>query len=185
MKVKISTSPTQSELEEIDLSSTTRRGAECIIGRSPDSDVVLDSQDVSRHHGKFFCHSGNYYFSDLGSRNGTIINGKLVEKNHSQILKDGDVIRIGDFALMLQEDIVVSEQSETVVKIINPSMFSNWQGRQSEQALSEEVSDIVTPLSESVNQVEEVNTSGEITFTQPDEVIAENSAEENISEIAA
>ena len=126
MKVKIATSPTQSELEEMDLSSTTRKGAECIIGRSPDSDLVLDSNDVSRYHGKFFHYSGNYYFSDLGSKNGTIINGKLLEQNRSQILKDGDLIRIGDFALMLEEDIVFSQQSETVVKIINPSMFSNW-----------------------------------------------------------
>ena len=191
MKVKIATSPTQSELEEIDLSSTTRRGAECIIGRSPDSDVVLDSNDVSRYHGKFFYYSGNYYFSDLGSKNGTIINGKLVEQNRSQILKDGDLIRIGDFALMLEEDIDFSQQSETVVKIINPSAFSDWKGSQNRGT-----SDVVTPSSELVdppqeeaiaenNPVQEVKTSGETTFVQPDEVVPEDSVEENISEIAA
>ncbi|MGB3651500.1 MAG: FHA domain-containing protein, partial [Rivularia sp. (in: cyanobacteria)] len=185
MKLKISNSPTQSELEEIDLSSTTRRGVEYLIGRSPDSDLVLDSEDVSRHHGKFFSQSGNYYFSDLGSRNGTIINGKIAEKNHSYILKNGDIIRIGDFALMMEEDISVSEQSETVVRIIQPEMFSNRKGNQNTD------SDVATPsefvnqnrasqpvISESIaNKIEKdeyVNTSEELTFVQSDEAFPAN-----------
>ncbi|MEH1926948.1 FHA domain-containing protein [Nostoc sp.] len=126
MKVKVSTSPTQSEFEEVDLTLATRRGAECLIGRSPDSDLVLDSNDVSRLHGKFFAQGGNYYFSDIGSRNGSTVNGKLAEKDHSYILKDGDIIRIGDFVLMLEDEIPDSQQAETVVRIINPSVFSNW-----------------------------------------------------------
>lgn len=151
MKIKISNSITQSEFEEIDLSLTTRRGAEYIVGRSPDSDLVLDSEDVSRRHGKFFSQSGNYYFSDLGSRNGTILNGKSAEKNHSYILKNGDILRIGDFALIMEEDMSPYEQSETVVRIINPSMFSN---RQVSRNIS--VPDVATPSSELVNQSQEV-----------------------------
>ncbi|MFH7030934.1 MAG: FHA domain-containing protein [Heteroscytonema crispum UTEX LB 1556] len=191
MKLKISKSPTQSEFDEIDLSLTTRRGTEYFIGRSPDSDLVLDSEDVSRQHGKFFFQSGNYYFCDLGSRNGTIINGKLAEKNHSYILKNGDLIRIGDFALMLEEDISASEQSETVVRIINPSTFSNWKSSQNPS-----ISDVATPSSELLNQPQEVpepvisesigletpiakeiNTSEELTFAQSDEALVANSAE--------
>ncbi|MEM7712501.1 MAG: FHA domain-containing protein, partial [Cyanobacteria bacterium P01_A01_bin.68] len=194
MKVKISTSPTQSELEEIDLSSTTRKGAECIIGRSPDSDVVLDSNDVSRYHGKFFYYSGNYYFSDLGSKNGTIINGKLIEQNRSQILKDGDLIRIGDFALMLEEDIVFSQQSETVVKIINPSMFSNWQDSESnvvnkpqevrESTISQAIPN-QAPIVESNDNDDKANIPEESICTQSDEVVPEDSAEESIFEIVS
>ncbi|MBE9216065.1 FHA domain-containing protein [Plectonema cf. radiosum LEGE 06105] len=186
MKLKISNSPTQNELEEIDLSSTTRRGAEYLIGRSPDSDLVLDSEDVSRHHGKFFFHSGNYYFSDLGSRNGTIINGKLADKNHSYILKNGDILRIGDFALMMEEDVSFSEQSETVVRIIQPEMFAP----RSNQNVS--VPDVATPLPELVNRSQEsqpvnqipiieennqqefVNTSEDLTFVQSDEILSKN-----------
>ena len=81
MKVKVSNSPMPSEFEELDLTLATRKGGEYLIGRSPDSDLVLDSPDVSRLHAKFFCQGGNYYFSDLGSRNGSTINGKLAEKN--------------------------------------------------------------------------------------------------------
>lgn len=187
MKLKISNSPTQNELEEIDLSLTTRRGVEYLIGRSPDSDLVLDSEDVSRHHGKFFSQSGNYYFSDLGSRNGTIINGKVAQKDHSYILKNGDIIHIGDFALIMEEDIAVSQQSETVVRIIQPEMFSNRKGSQNGS-----LSDVATP-SEFINQSQEsqpvinesiadkiekdeecVNTSEELTFVQSDEAFPAN-----------
>ena len=175
MKVKISSSPTHSELEEMDLSLTTRRGAECIIGRSPNSDLVLDSEDVSRQHGKFFYRSGNYYFCDLGSRNGTIINGKLAENNHPYILKNGDIIRIGDFALSLEEDLSLSEQSETVVRIINPSMFSNLQGRENAS-----FSEANTPSSEPVNQPQEVS---EPVTNESAEEIAVQTQEENVQEV--
>ena len=204
MKLKISNSPTQSELDEIDLSLTTRRGAEYFIGRSPYCDLVLDSEDVSRQHGKFFSQSGNYYFCDLGSRNGTIINGKLADKNSSYILKNGDVIRIGDFALMLEEDKSSSEQSETVLRIINPSMFSNWSSQNANSGVATPSSELVSQpqevpepvISESIafealivqesNNAEEfINTteevtfvqSGEETFVQSDEALAANSAD--------
>ncbi len=189
MKVKISNSPTQNELEEIDLSSTTRRGHECVVGRSPDSDVILDSDDVSRFHGKFFYQSGNYYFCDLGSRNGTIINGKILEENHSYILNDGDIIRIGDFALMLEEDISFSQQSETVVRIINPSMFSHVQRNQNDKVAevaqldSQSEESAKSFVSEAVETAEEINrNSEEPTFVQPDEEIPQNNQINEISD---
>ncbi|MHC5728230.1 MAG: FHA domain-containing protein, partial [Nostoc sp.] len=174
MKVKVSTSPTQSELEEVDLTLTTRRGNECLIGRSPDSDLVLDSNDVSRLHGKFFTQGGNYYFCDVGSRNGSTVNGKLAEKDHSYILKDGDIIRIGDFVLMLEDEIPDSQQAETVVRIINPSVFSNWR-QQNASAIPQEaqltnnesvapipIAEVISPHQESLEKQEIVNTSEEV-----------------------
>ncbi|MBW4599464.1 MAG: FHA domain-containing protein [Calothrix sp. FI2-JRJ7] len=178
MKVKVSTFPAQSEFEEVDLSLTTRRGSECLIGRSPDSDLVLDSTDVSRVHGKFFAQGGNYYFCDVGSRNGSIVNGKLAEKDHSYKLKDGDIIRIGDFVLMMEDEIPDTYQAETVVRIINPSVFSNWQ-KQNVSAAPQEpqltdnepnnqpvapiaVAEEVSPDQEEREKQEIVNTSSEV-----------------------
>ena len=174
MKVKVSTSPTQSEFEEVDLTLATRRGAEYLIGRSPDSDLVLDSNDVSRLHGKFFAQGGNYYFSDVGSRNGSTVNGKLAEKDHSYILKDGDIIRIGDFVLMLEDEIPDSQQAETVVRIINPSVFSNWRQQNAsatpqEAQLTNDESVAPIPIAEEISPHQEilekqgiVNTSEEV-----------------------
>ncbi|MEH2004747.1 FHA domain-containing protein [Nostoc sp.] len=188
MKVKVSTSPTQSEFEEVDLTLTTRRGAECFIGRSLDSDLVLDSTDVSRLHGKFFAQGGNYYFSDVGSRNGSTVNGKLAEKDHSYMLKDGDIIRIGDFVLMLEDEMPDSQQAETVVRIINPSVFSNWRQQNAsatpqEAQLTNNESVAAIPIAEEIspheerlekqeiiNRSEQIEQDFEPTFIQPDDI---------------
>ncbi|MEH2423249.1 MAG: FHA domain-containing protein [Nostoc sp.] len=200
MKVKVSTSPAQSEFEEVDLTLTTRRGTECLIGRSPDSDLVLDSTDVSRLHGKFFAQAGNYYFCDVGSRNGSIVNGKLAEKDHSYQLKDGDIIRIGDFVLMLEDEMPDSQQAETVVRIINPSVFSNWR-QQNASATPQEaqltnnesvapipIAEEISPHQKSLEKQEIVNTSEEIeqhfepTLIQPDDIATPARSTESIPE---
>ncbi|MBN2269042.1 MAG: FHA domain-containing protein, partial [Sedimentisphaerales bacterium] len=47
-----------------------------IIGRSPRCDVVIDSKDVSREHARVFKDPfGRWIFEDLGSSNGTFVNG--------------------------------------------------------------------------------------------------------------
>ncbi len=203
MKVKVSTSPTQNEnqLEEVDLTQTTRRGNECLIGRSPDSDLVLDSDDVSRLHGKFFAQAGNYYFCDVGSRNGSTVNGKLAEKEHSYMLKNGDIIRIGDFVLMLEDEMLDTQQEETVVRIINPSIFSNRR-QQNPSAAPQElqlnnnelvaptpVAQEVSPYQEETEKQEIVNTSQEVeenfepTFIQPDDIATGDRATESTHEV--
>ncbi|MBW4595368.1 MAG: FHA domain-containing protein [Brasilonema angustatum HA4187-MV1] len=190
MKVKVSTSPAQSEFEEVDLTLTTRRGAECLIGRSSDSDLVLDSTDVSRLHAKFFARSGYYYFCDVGSRNGSILNGKLAEKDHSYILKDGDIIRIGDFVLVIEDEMPDSQQAETVVRIINPSEFSNWRQNQNESATPQELQPVnnesvssvpAAEISQKHEEAEIVNTSEEVEqskeiFIQPGDIVTPDNA---------
>ncbi|MEH1960096.1 MAG: methylglyoxal synthase [Nostoc sp.] len=155
MKVKVSHFPTSNESQEFDLLPATQRGKEWIIGRSSDSDFFLDSSDVSRLHAKFFFQGGNYYFSDLGSRNGSTVNGKLAEKNQAYILRGKDIIRIGDFILVIEEILSLSEQAETVVRIINPSQFSNWRSTQNAENVSveNETPEVVeTPVGEELSQ---------------------------------
>ncbi|MBD2197859.1 MULTISPECIES: FHA domain-containing protein [Calothrix] len=152
MKIKVNYSPTLNEVNELDLALATTPKGECIIGRSPDCDVVLDSPDVSRIHGKFFIQSGNYYFCDLGSRNGSIINGKLAEKNSPFLLKDKDIIRIGDYTMIVEDIIPASEQlAETVFRTIDPAIFS---GRLSANQTPEVVSQSEVEVSQTQNEVE-------------------------------
>lgn len=127
MKIKVNYSPTADEVNELDLALATAATGECMIGRSPDSYLVLNSPDVSRVHGKFFAHNGNYYFCDLGSRNGSVVNGKLAQKNVPVQLKDKDIIRIGDY-VMTVEDIIPKPQQlpATVFKTIDPSLLAGW-----------------------------------------------------------
>lgn len=46
-----------------------------LVGRSPDADVVIDFPEVSRTHALIYRHDGQAYASDLGSSNGTWIDG--------------------------------------------------------------------------------------------------------------
>ena len=70
---------------------------EVTIGRSPDSDVVLDDRSVSRHHARLLREDdGGYRLEDVGSRNGTFVNRRRVE---SRRLDDGDEIQLGVFSV--------------------------------------------------------------------------------------
>jgi hypothetical protein len=69
------------------------------IGRASDNDVIVDDPMVSRHHCQLKLQHGAYSFTDLGSRNGSTVNGQPV----SQVaLGPGDVIRIGDTEIEFQ-----------------------------------------------------------------------------------
>ena len=69
------------------------------IGRASDNDVIVDDPMVSRHHCQLKLQHGAYSFADLGSRNGSTVNGQPV----SEIaLGPGDIIRIGDTDIEFQ-----------------------------------------------------------------------------------
>ena len=67
-------------------------GALISIGRASDNDVIVDDPEVSRHHCQLKLQHGAYSFADLGSRNGSWINGQPVSE---VALGPGDAIRIG------------------------------------------------------------------------------------------
>jgi adenylate cyclase len=76
----------------------------CRIGRSEQSNVVLTGDGrVSRNHALVQrMDTGGYYLSDLGSRNGTVLNGRLVAS--PTVLKNGDMIRLGGYELVFVQE---------------------------------------------------------------------------------
>ncbi len=62
------------------------------IGRSADCDIVLDDRQVSRFHARVVWRSDQYEVEDLGSKNGTHLNGR--DLIGPQPLHDGDEIQI-------------------------------------------------------------------------------------------
>jgi pSer/pThr/pTyr-binding forkhead associated (FHA) protein len=66
-------------------------------GRHPDSNIVLDHITVSRRHAEFHCEGGEVRIIDVGSLNGTFVNGAPI---HSDVLTNGDEIRLGKFRLV-------------------------------------------------------------------------------------
>jgi signal transduction histidine kinase len=65
---------------------------ESFIGRAPDVDIVIAADDVSRRHARIWQVSGDFLVEDLGSRNGTLVNGVAVGR---RALATGDRIQIG------------------------------------------------------------------------------------------
>ena len=64
-----------------------------VLGRHLDSDIVLNDSNVSRKHAEFVCAAGEVMVRDLGSTNGTKVNG--VGVSGDQLLQHGDVINFG------------------------------------------------------------------------------------------
>lgn len=69
------------------------------IGRASDNDVILDDPEVSRHHCQLKLQHGAYSLADLGSRNGSWVNGDQVTE---MALGPGDRIRIGTTEIEFQ-----------------------------------------------------------------------------------
>jgi two-component system, NtrC family, response regulator AtoC len=72
---------------------------EFLIGRGPESDLQLGSPGASRRHALLLLGEGEVRIRDLGSRNGTLVNGERLEGE--QILFQGDTIAIGSVTLIL------------------------------------------------------------------------------------
>lgn len=67
-----------------------------VAGRHPNADIFLDDVTVSRKHAEFVRSGERFEVRDLGSMNGTYLNGSRVE---GAILVDGDQVQIGKYHL--------------------------------------------------------------------------------------
>jgi hypothetical protein len=64
------------------------------MGRSDAVDIHVDDRFASSSHARIFLRSGALYIEDMGSTNGTYLNGSQLSR--AEPLHDGDEIRIGD-----------------------------------------------------------------------------------------
>lgn len=79
------------------------------LGRRPHSDVVMENMAVSGQHACLVLEDQQVSIEDLGSTNGTYVNGSAVKK---QRLHDGDVIEIGKFTIKFSTDSGDAEDRE-------------------------------------------------------------------------
>ena len=89
------------------VASGARRGlhwpvAEAVeAGRNPDAAIFLDDVTVSRHHALFTIEEGRLVVRDLGSTNGTYVNGERCDEAELSV---GDQLYIGRFHLVVATD---------------------------------------------------------------------------------
>jgi serine phosphatase RsbU (regulator of sigma subunit)/pSer/pThr/pTyr-binding forkhead associated (FHA) protein len=94
-----------------------------VIGRQPDAGVYLESLAVSRHHARVLCERGHYFIEDLGSSNGTFLNGTRV--NGRVPLTERDVLQIGPYELNLQLESEGSNEPGQVIRARVDAAISN------------------------------------------------------------
>src|SRR5262245_8103990 len=68
-------------------------GVEIVVGRASNATIRLSDDGISRRHARIFSEAGKYHIEDMGSANGTLVNG--VRIGGKQTLDDGDKIRLG------------------------------------------------------------------------------------------
>ena len=67
------------------------------IGRSKDADLYIENTALSRLHAEVIVDAGTFSLMDLGSLNGTFLNGFQIPAREPAMLRNEDVIRIGDW----------------------------------------------------------------------------------------
>ena len=82
-----------------------------IIGRDSNSDIQIDERQISRQHAEISFSSQGYTLRDLGSKNGTYLNGQPVSQE-PQIIRNGDEIGV---ALCAKTTFVAEEATAPVV----------------------------------------------------------------------
>ena len=63
------------------------------LGRNSDNDIVVTDDLVSGRHMKLFSKNSGFWVEDLGSRNGTFVNGKEVKEPYQ--MTNGDLVKVG------------------------------------------------------------------------------------------
>jgi len=70
-----------------------------VIGRDPRADIIVDHETVSRSHAQLTERDGGLLVVDLGSANGTTVNGQVVSE---WVARPGDVVAFGDLTFELR-----------------------------------------------------------------------------------
>jgi serine phosphatase RsbU (regulator of sigma subunit) len=81
-----------------------------VIGRNSDCDLILDPKSVSRRHAAVVRRDADYVIKDLNSTRGTLVNG--IRLTQPTVLKNGNVIQIGELQLYYKTNAVQIEDDE-------------------------------------------------------------------------
>ena len=90
---------------------------ETVLGRDLANDIAISDPEVSRRHSRFMIREGSVFVEDLGSTNGTFLNGERISSPLQ--LRSGDVLTLGESIVLIFSKIsydpdatVVSSQGE-------------------------------------------------------------------------
>jgi pSer/pThr/pTyr-binding forkhead associated (FHA) protein len=87
-------------------------GDQLTIGRDSSSGVAINDAEISRKHARLTFQGGKYVIEDLGSTNGTFVNGQRLVS--AVVLKSGDVVSFGE-QIVLMYEALSSDPGETMI----------------------------------------------------------------------
>ncbi|MFA4947053.1 MAG: FHA domain-containing protein [Candidatus Krumholzibacteriia bacterium] len=97
-------------------------GTEISVGRLPENDIVIDNLSVSRKHAVITSRNDGYVLRDLGSKNGTLLNGRPVSEAN---LSNGDVIVLGKYEILFQIPTLEASHPEDLDQTVVIPHFRN------------------------------------------------------------
>ena len=80
----------------------------CSIGRDPENSIMINHPEVSRKHAILVNENGTYFIQDLGSMNGTYVDGERVDGVHG--VSPGDIISMGETVSFIFQPIQNTQQ---------------------------------------------------------------------------
>jgi predicted component of type VI protein secretion system len=92
-------------------------GDQLTIGRDSSSAVAINDAEISRKHARMTFQGGKYVIEDLGSTNGTFVNGQRLVS--AVVLKSGDVVSFGE-QIVLMYEALSSDPGETMISRKGP-----------------------------------------------------------------
>lgn len=92
---------------------------ELIVGRAPECDLVIHEPSVSSRHAalRFFSERQQISLFDLGSRNGTFVNAKVLPDS-GLVLFDGDALSFGDAQFLFMRADALQEQIKSAIQAL-------------------------------------------------------------------
>ena len=102
LEITVLNLPQPQKTKTFEITPRKKNNQECFIGRDNRCCVILDDMKISRIHGKIAFRNGTYYYTDLGSRNGSQINHKRVKAHQNYPLKSSDTIALGNHLIWIK-----------------------------------------------------------------------------------
>ncbi len=85
---------------------------EVFIGRDLTNDLVINDAEVSRRHARLVAQAGGYILEDLGSTNGTFVNGQRLMGPY--ILRSGETVTLGEHVSLLFQEVRIDPDATMV-----------------------------------------------------------------------
>ena len=136
---------------------------EAFLGREEHCEIRVGFPGVSRRHLRLLTVMGDTFVEDLGSRNGTYVNGRLARKC---ALNDGDVLQIGQVEFRYEKDSAnegsMDQQDPDATAVLPPGQFGPQSRAARESGADIEGTSPVAHLLEKANNMQPMRTTAVI-----------------------